>query len=213
LFGQSLQEPPEQTIILCTQFQMQGNLRLIKLIGWQPLDLAPPQSSSQSSTSADGKIAPHDSDMWRTLFDHAPCAIAFADRQGRLIRVNRKFCNLVGYPPTEIIHRGLDKVTWRFGVGVERESNGMPGNELSDWSTTESICAISKCDGSIVWCRQTTVSCGDQNKKTDWTIFYFDELSDSKQVLQLLVDSHQEFIKSQKARLETLVGALADGPL
>ena len=192
---------------------MQGNLRLIKLIGWQPLDLAPTQSSSLSSTSADGRVAPPDSDIWRTLFDHAPCAIAFADRQGHLMRVNRKFCNLVGSPPTEIIHRGLDKVTWRFGIGSESKSISMSDNEPSDWSTTESICAISKCDGSIAWCRQTTVSCGDQSKKTDWTIFYFDELSDSKQVLQLLVDSHQEFIKCQKARLETLVGALVDGPL
>jgi PAS domain-containing protein len=182
---------------------MQENLKLLKQIGWQPLNLAPAPSSS-SSFAIDGNVSPPELDMWRTLFDYAPCAIAFIDRQGRLIRVNRKFCDLIGSTPAEIINHGLDEVTYKIGAGVG-------GTAFGASASAEAICALSKRDGLLVWCRQTTVPCGDESKQTDWSICYFDEIRDSERGLPSLVESQQEFVQSQTARLKTVVGAVTDG--
>jgi PAS domain S-box-containing protein len=184
---------------------MQTNLELLKAIGWQALDLTPPDSADGwSAAASDRNVDPTGADVWTTLFDHAPCAIAIVDRAGRLTRVNRKFCTLVGFSPAEVTDRQLDDITGNFAANASETATLASYAEQFSCVAGERICAMSKHDGSLVWCRRIMVPCGDQHKQSHWAICYFDELRDSAEALHLLVQSHQQFVEHQSTRLETL---------
>lgn len=162
---------------------MQTNLALLNTVGWQALDLDPP--ASESDGHSENGIVHHDDAgvVWATLFDHAPCAIAIADSSGRFTRINRKFCMLAGYAPNEIVNRSFNELISEFG-GASATPQAGQGSTYG-----EHICAISRQDGSKVWCRQKTVPCG-QNRQQMWTICYFDECNSSV-ALQLIVQSQE----------------------
>jgi PAS domain S-box-containing protein len=182
--------------------RMQSNLRLLKIIGWQALDLMPPSRVGDGPAVIDQIVEQEGMAVWTTLFDHAPCAIAIADRAGHLIRVNHKFCMLAGFSTTEVINRRLNELTSCFGPFESAESKVTASAEQFSCSESERICAISRQDGSKVWCRQTTIPCGDQSKQPDWVICYFNELRDSAEAIQLLVESHQRFVRYQTEQME-----------
>jgi PAS domain S-box-containing protein len=183
---------------------MEAHLEMLKLIGWQALDLTPSDSADDCLTARHQTVDHEDADVWATLFDHAPCAIAIADRDGRLVRVNRKFCTLVGILPTEVTNHRLDEITNNFFHGASETCAATSIGEPFSCAAGERICTLSKQDGSAVWCRQTTIPCGSQSKQPHWAICYFDELRDSAEALQLLVESHQKFVQNQAVRLESL---------
>lgn len=164
---------------------MQTNLALLKTVGWQALNLDAPPGESQGH-SENGTVH-HDEagDVWATLFDHAPCAIAIADSAGRFMRINRKFCVLSGYAPNEIVDRPFNDLISEFGATAETSRQHKFATD------GDHICAISRQDGSKVWCRQKTVPCGQNRNQPFWTICYFDELSNSSVALELVVQSHQ----------------------
>ena len=162
---------------------MQTNLALIKTVGWQSLDLDLPTTESDGAAGTDNIHHQDAGNVWTTLFDHAPCAIAITDSAGRFTRINHKFCVLTGYAPNEIINRSFNELISEFGG----PSVTPPAGQRS--TSGEHICAISRQDGSKVWCRQKTVPCG-QNRQQMWTICYFDECNSSV-ALQLIVQSQE----------------------
>lgn len=160
---------------------MQSNLTLLNTVGWQALDLDPQTNESDEHAGTDIFHHQEAGDVWTTLFDHAPCAIAIADSTGRFTRINRKFCVLAGYAPNEIINRPFNELIEEFGDSQDhlKSTNG------------DHICAISRQDGSKVWCRQKTVPCGQSRHQPFWTICYFDELNNSPASLDLILQSQQ----------------------
>jgi PAS domain S-box-containing protein len=164
---------------------MQSNLTLLKTVGWQALDLDLPTSELDGHTGTDIVHHQEAGDVWTTLFDHAPCAIAIADGTGRFTRINRKFCVLTGFAPNEIINRPFNELIDEFG-GSQATS---PDRQKP--TNSDHICAISRQDGSKVWCRQKTVPCGQNRHQAFWTICYFDELSNSSASLDLILQSQQ----------------------
>jgi PAS domain S-box-containing protein len=164
---------------------MQSNLTLLKTVGWRALDLDPPMSESDELDPTNVVRNQEVGDVWATIFDQAPCAIAIADSMGRFTRINRKFCVLAGYAPNEIISRPFNELIDEFG-GPQATSTDQRKSTNSD-----RICAIARLDGSKVWCRQKTVPCGQNRHQPFWTICYFDELGNSPAALDLILQSQQ----------------------
>lgn len=122
---------------------MRANLQLLKMIDWQALDLMPPGCAGDGSAATDQIVDQEGIAVWTTLFDHAPCAIAIADRAGRLIRVNRKFCLLAAFSTTEVINRRLNELTSCFGPSESAGSKVAASAEQFSCTESERICAIS----------------------------------------------------------------------
>jgi len=57
-------------------------------------------------------------ERYRRLFEEAPVAYHEIDRQGIMVRVNRAECELLGYPPEEILGRPV----WDFVASEQREA-------------------------------------------------------------------------------------------
>ncbi|HTQ37725.1 MAG TPA: PAS domain S-box protein [Pirellulales bacterium] len=181
---------------------MEINLELLKHVGWPQIDLTPSDRAEAASGRTDQTVDPEDPAVWTTLFDHAPCAIAIVDCAGKLTRVNRKFCALVGYAPAEVIHRRLGELICRMG---QSESNASAaGEEAFSCGAQERICAFTKSDASRVWCHQITIPGGNGTKQPPWAICYFNELHESTEALQMLVESHQTLVQRHSAQLEAL---------
>jgi PAS domain S-box-containing protein len=162
---------------------MQSNLTLLKTVGWRALDLDQSASDLDEHVGTDIVHDQEAGDVWTTLFDHAPCAIAIADSAGRFTRINRKFCVLAGYTPNEIINRPFNELIDEFDDPQATSSDRLKP------TTSDQICAISRQDGSKVWCRRKTVPCGQNRHQPFWTICYFDELSNSSASLDLILQS------------------------
>jgi PAS domain S-box-containing protein len=182
---------------------MDSTFDILKWVNWTVTDLAAVEGSGSELTPSDQTVDQDDSTMWSTLFDHAPCAIAIVDFSGKLTRVNRTFCGLLGYSPAELTNRPLNDLTCDLGAWTSGTATSLSKQTFS-CATAETICALTKQNGAMVWCHQIVVPGGDRTKRPQWAICYFEEVRDSTSALRLLVESHQKFVEQQSAQLETL---------
>jgi PAS domain S-box-containing protein len=92
---------------------------------------------------------------FRATFDHAPVGILQASvKERRILHVNRKLCEMLGYTPNELLcmttsnllHRGYDFTE----SGDLRDS--MPGSEAG---TQASECVYVRRDGGTLWVNRT----------------------------------------------------------
>ncbi|HZZ27399.1 MAG TPA: PAS domain S-box protein [Pirellulales bacterium] len=181
---------------------METSSELMKWVGWQILDLSPPDIPCL--TSVDNNPVDQIEILWTTLLDHVPCAIAVVDLANKLTRFNRKFCALVGYSPVELTNRQLGELVHILGQRSEGTSIDGAVGFPSLCTEGEQVCVLMKADGLTTWCRRTIVPCGEQTKKSGWIICYFEELTDSTDALQILVESHKRFVERQSAQMEML---------
>jgi PAS domain S-box-containing protein len=189
---------------------MLTNLQLLKTIGWPALDLTPMMSGGEPSAAADESIGQENVDIWMTMFDHMPCAIAIVDRHGQLVRANRMFCGLIECLPSEIKDHRLNELTIGFGIDGLDQSIPTTFCDLFAGDKNERLCAVSRKDGTKVWCRQTTIPVGGKSKQSNWIICYFDELRASVEALQLVVRTHSEFVQQQTMRSKTICPSLCE---
>ena len=61
---------------------------------------------------------------YRATFDHAPVGIAHADVSGRFLKVNRKFCEMLGYTEQELLELSWPEVTHPDDAGRSLELIG-----------------------------------------------------------------------------------------
>jgi two-component system cell cycle sensor histidine kinase/response regulator CckA len=50
-------------------------------------------------------------EQFRSAFDHAPIGLALVSREGRWLRVNQALCDIVGYPPEELLELTFQDIT------------------------------------------------------------------------------------------------------
>src|SRR5262249_283406 len=81
-------------------FAPDGSLRFIE--GWN-LDVTPSKQAEEGPRASEGRF--------RGTFENAAVGIAHVHVSGRFLRVNDKFCAIVGYPREELLQRAYQDIT------------------------------------------------------------------------------------------------------
>jgi len=75
-------------------------------------------NQTAASPSGDGRSHPGD-DRLASTFEHAPVGILEIDRDGQILRVNRKVCELMGYEAAELLGRSIFNETSPLDVAQD----------------------------------------------------------------------------------------------
>jgi PAS domain S-box-containing protein len=86
---------------------------------------------------------------FRSTFEQAPIGIAHMSPEGRLILVNRRFCEIVGCPPEEILERTVQEITHPDDLDAFCDHVRLLLEGQVQTSTTEQ--RYLRPDGSAIW--------------------------------------------------------------
>jgi len=125
--------------------------------------------------------------LFRHTFEQAPVGIVYADRDGRLVRFNEKFCALVGFDPGELEGRAMPDLT----DGEDREQTSIQLKRL--WTgETDSVdieTRLSRKDGSSLWVRVTTALVREGSAVPECSVGFFRDISVRKEMAAALLAS------------------------
>jgi len=92
--------------------------------------------------------------LFRTAFDNAPIGVSFTDLGGILTRVNKEYCNMLGYTAEELIGRSLVELT--FADDRRYTSEALAKFRRGDFESIHFRKRYIHKDGSIVWAEVNT---------------------------------------------------------
>jgi diguanylate cyclase (GGDEF)-like protein/PAS domain S-box-containing protein len=138
---------------------------------------------------------------FRATFDHAAVGIAHFDLQNRHIRVNRRYCDIVGYEPEALLGKGLGflNVTGEQNAGSERRAQLLSG--AIDHHAQER--RYRRKDGTVIWVMRTESLARDGNGTAQYYIRVIEDITWRKQSermqaqLAAIVESSDDAIVSR----------------
>jgi PAS domain S-box-containing protein len=119
-------------------------------------------------------------ERFRGTFENAAVGIAHKDADGRWLRVNQKYCDIVGYTHDELLQKTFRDITDPDDVGAELEQyTRLMRGELPSCSL-EKRC-IRK-DGSLIWTDVSVSLQRDASGKPAYAIAILQDISDRKRL-------------------------------
>jgi two-component system, sensor histidine kinase and response regulator len=119
-------------------------------------------------------------ERFRGTFENAAVGIAHADPTGRLLRVNEKFCAIVGYPRQELLQRTFQDITYPGDLAVSIEvwrallRGESPGVRMEK--------RYLRPDGSSVWVELVVALQRDAAGNPKYTIAIIHDISGGKRL-------------------------------
>jgi PAS domain S-box-containing protein len=135
--------------------------------------------------------------LFRNTFDQAPIGVAFASPQGRFLRFNEAFCNLLGYTADEIPILSIQDLT-------HPEECAESARHLERlWTGEAPFLDFEKRyrrkDGTFIWVRTTTALVRDGNR-ADCSVEYLRDITQRRQLTAQLLQ--------QRTLLEAVISDL-----
>lgn len=125
------------------------------------------------------------------LFEQAAVAINTADKSGRFVRANQRFCQLVGYPETELQQLTYDAITHPDDLAQQRILEQQLFQGEIDTTTLEKR-YVAK-DGRIIWTRVTLSVIRDQYTTVISDLAIVEDISDRPPLERQLQRSEAKF--------------------
>ena len=130
-------------------------------------------------------------DEFRTFFDESPIGKSMTDPAGRLRRVNRAFCAMLGYSADELASIDFAAITHPDDVSRSRDAHrSLLDGERSSWTTDKRY--VRK-DGSIVWAEVTTSLRRDGRGRPACFLTHVQDVSERKRAEETLRESEERF--------------------
>jgi PAS domain S-box-containing protein len=117
-------------------------------------------------------------ERFRATFEEAPVGITHVGTDGRFLRANRKFCDIMGYAFEDLIGRRFEDVTCIYDVGseVEYKDKLMEGRIHAYTIEKRNI----RRDGKPVWVSETVSLVREPSGEPKYFIFVLEDISDRK---------------------------------
>jgi len=140
---------------------------------------------------------------FRATFEQAAVGIAHFDAGGRMLRVNQKLCDILGYSQEELLARDLSQV---IRLRKPDEPDGLAFQDLTQletWrnGTYRAEQELLRRDGLPVWCQVTVAPVLGEAAGPDYFAGVVEDISERKHL-------EEQFLQSQKLRA---IGQLAGG--
>ncbi len=127
-------------------------------------------------------------DACNLLFEANPMGIGIYDSQGRMVQVNRKMCELLGYTEEELAQLDPTHPEDReAGVQLFREL--VEGKRDSYRREKRYI----RKDGTVIWAELTAAALKDENGRTQFIVLMVQDITERKQMEQALRESEEQF--------------------
>jgi len=140
---------------------------------------------------------------FRATFEQAAVGIAHFDTSGRMLRVNQKLCDILGYSQDELLARRLPDV---IRLRASDEPDGLAHRDLAQLETWRNGIyraeqELLRSDGAPVWCQVTVAPVLGEAGDPDYFAGVVEDISERKRL-------EEQFLQSQKLRA---IGQLAGG--
>lgn len=123
-------------------------------------------------------------ERFSATFHNAPIGIANGSSTGILLRVNERFCQLLGYRPEELLGRSIWTLSHPddLALGRERHERLMAGSRQTD-TFERRFC---RKDGSVMWANVTLSVVKDARGEIDHVIGLVEDISEQRSVRERL---------------------------
>lgn len=129
-------------------------------------------------------------ERFRAIFEHAAVGIAYLSNDGRFIRLNQRFCDVLGYPQDEIIKLTYLDITHPEDKKASREYvNRLLSGNVNSFSMEKRYI---KKDGSAAWAHLTASCICGPDGRLEYTIAVIEDISGRKQAEEALRKAHEE---------------------
>jgi PAS domain S-box-containing protein len=135
---------------------------------------------------------------YRQTFELAASGICHV-RDGRFIRVNRRLCEILGYPEEELLGRTVKDISHPEDRDVTDAERARIRNREIDSARFEK--RYIRADGAVVWCRIAIALVRDVYGVPQYEVAIFDDVTDRKKAEAALNEAHEE-LKRSNAELE-----------
>ena len=137
---------------------------------------------------------------FRATFEQAAVGIAHVSPEGRFLRVNKKFCDIVGYSEEEMLALTFQDITHRDNLNADIEYlRQLLNRELETYSTDK---RYYRKDGSTVWVNLTVSLVFDRGGGPNYFVSVVKDISERKQA--------EEALRQSRDFLEHLTAAVPD---
>jgi PAS domain S-box-containing protein len=134
---------------------------------------------------------------FRAIFEQATVGVAEADAEtGRYVRINQRFCDILGYSHDELMATGLDSLTHPKDLpqdlailkGIQDDGNRAPGREKR---------CLHK-DGHTVWINLQVTALSESNTPTRHIVVVIEDITQRKETDELLHKSLADVIETNQ---------------
>lgn len=126
---------------------------------------------------------------FRTIFETANEGIAIADTQNVLIDVNKKFCEMTGYRPDEIIGKNFGEL---FLLEEDRKEQEIREQNRRKAIDQQYEVRLKRKDNSLIWARVSATWIFD-NSKYLGSFAFFTDITEQKKLEEELKQSEEQF--------------------
>ncbi|BAY83047.1 multi-sensor signal transduction histidine kinase [Calothrix parasitica NIES-267] len=130
-------------------------------------------------------------ERFRSTFEQAAVGICHADKNGKFIRVNQKFCDILGYSREELLQLTFHKITYPADLesDLHQVRNLLSGKVQNFSMEKRYLCK----DGSVIWVEITVSFVRQINGEPDYFLGVINDISQRKQAqTQLLLRAQEQ---------------------
>jgi len=137
---------------------------------------------------------------FRATFEQAAVGIAHLSNEGRFLRINKKFCDIVGYSKNEMLALTFQDITHPEDLDADLEYVRQVLNGEIETYTMDK--RYYRKDGSIVWVNLTVSLVFDRGGSPNYFVSVIKDISERKQA--------EEALRQSRDFLEHLISAVPD---
>jgi len=119
-------------------------------------------------------------ERFRLTFENGPVGMALISPEGRLLRVNHCFCNMLGYTEEELPGTSLGEIVHPDDLRADADlARQMIAGELPGYTVDKRYLHR---DGHVVWARLTATTLRDRHGKIMYVVGIVEDITERKQV-------------------------------
>lgn len=142
-------------------------------------------------------------ERFRGTFEQAAIGIAHVSTEGRFLRINKRFCDIVGYTKEEMLKHTFQDITHPDDLDIDLEYVfQMLSGKIQTYSMEK---RYFKKNGSIVWVNLTVSLVRESSGKPKYFISAVENITKQKQAEQALKEAHDKLEHRVKERTQDLI--------
>jgi diguanylate cyclase (GGDEF)-like protein/PAS domain S-box-containing protein len=130
-------------------------------------------------------------EYFRSTFEQAAVGLAHCELDGKIIRVNRKLCDILGYAPAELLAFRFQQITHPDDLETNLEFHQDLLSGKIDTYTMEK--RLIRKDGTAVWTNRTISLSGNAGGEARHLIAVIEDIDERKRLESVLRESEQRF--------------------
>lgn len=145
---------------------------------------------------------------FRATFEQATVGVAHVSTEGRFLRINPKFCDIVGYSPAELLEFTDRDITHSDDLDADaKQINRLLRGEIRTYVLEKRY--VRK-DGGLVWARLTASLVRKESGEPDWLVTIIEDITARKEAASERIQLRNELAHVQRmSSMGLLSSALA----